>query len=468
MKFSFKIFTISFFLVISLLGIGGFLIINSNFNNELLIKKDSTINSNKMLTTIYYSISLNNIDMFDYEFNMTEYILKEFQNISNNGEIFIGEKNNIRYIDDNTFVNNLAYNEQGSTIFIKDNRYFFQVITKLNINEQDIYLESLVDISDIYEIRDKNYKFYCIFLIIGSLISSGIIAAFSIYITSPLKKLQQTTNQIAKGNFKIRNHNSLKVMKSPELVNLATDFNNMTDKIEDYINKLQDYNQRQEDFISRFTHELKTPLTSIIGYADILRTYDMEPKKRYELANYIFKEGKRLEDLSFHLLNLIILKQDEFPFKVYNSKQLFRELTQTLAILLKKYNIKIEFNIEMINIFIEPVLLKSLLYNLIDNACKASAHNQKIIVSGIKNGDRYIISVQDFGSGIDEENLAKVTEPFYMVDKSRARKQGGAGLGLALCKEIASLHKSELLIKSKLGFGTTISFSVEVANDKQI
>lgn len=466
MKFSFKIFTISFFLVISLLGIGGFLIINSNFNNELLIKKDSTLNSNKMLTMIYYSISLNDMNEDIYEFNITEYILKQFQNISNNGEVFIGEESNLKYIDNSSFINELNYNEQGSCILKKDAQYFFQVVTKLNINDEDVYIENLVDITNIYELRSQNYKLYCLFLIIGSLISSSIIAFFSIYITSPLKKLQQTTNQIARGNFDIRNNNSLKTMKSPELVALATDFNNMTDKIEEYIRELQDYNQRQEDFISRFTHELKTPLTSIIGYADILRTYDIEPKKRYELANYIFKEGKRLEDLSFHLLNLIILKQDEFPFKEYNSKQLFKELTQTLAILLKKYNIKLEFNIEEVTIFIEPVLLKSLLYNLVDNACKASEANNKLIISGIKNDNLYTISVQDFGKGIDDEHLKKVTEPFYMVDKSRARKQGGAGLGLALCKEIAALHKSELLITSKLGVGTKISFSVEVVNGK--
>lgn len=464
MKFSFKIFIISFFLVISLLGIGGFLIINSNFNNELLIKKDSTINSNKMLTMIYYSISLNDMNEYEYEFNMTDYIFKQFQNISNNGEVFIGEKSNLKFIDNNSFVDELNYSEQGSQILKKDEQYFFQVVTKLNINDSAAYLENLVNITDIYEIRSQNYKLYCLFLIVGSLISSSIIAFFSIYITNPLKKLQQTTNQIANGNFKIRNDNSLKAMKSPELVNLATDFNNMTDRIEDYIIKLQDYNQRQEDFISRFTHELKTPLTSIIGYADILRTYDIEPKKRYELANYIFKEGKRLESLSFHLLNLIILKQDEFPFKEYNSKQLFRELTQTLAIIIKKYNIKLELNIEEATIFIEPVLLKSLLYNLVDNACKASEENNIIIISGVKKANLYAISVQDFGKGIDEENLAKVTEPFYMVDKSRARKQGGAGLGLALCKEIAALHKSKLLITSKLNVGTKISFSVEVVN----
>ncbi len=466
MRFSFKIFIISFFLVISLLGVGGFLIINSNFNNELLIKKDSTINSNKMLTMIYYSISLNDLNEYVYEFNITDYILKQFQNISNNGEVFIGEKANLKYIDNSTFINELNDNEQASRIFKNGEQSFFQVVTKLNINDEDIYLENLVDITNIYELRSQNYKFYCLFLIIGSLISSSIIAFFSIYITSPLKKLQQTTNQIASGNFSIRNDDTLKAMKSPELVALATDFNNMTNRVEDYIKELEDYNERQENFISRFTHELKTPLTSIIGYADILRTYDIEPKKRYELANYIFKEGKRLEDLSFHLLNLIILKQDKFPFKTYNSKQLFRELTQTLAILLKKYSINLEFNIEEVNIFIEPVLLKSLLYNLVDNACKASEENNKIIISGIKNDNLYIISVQDFGKGIDEENLKKVTEPFYMVDKSRARKQGGAGLGLALCKEIATLHKSELLITSKLGVGTKISFSVEVVNDK--
>lgn len=238
MKFSFKIFIISFFLVISLLGIGGFLIINSNFNNELLIKKDSTINSNKMLTMIYYSISLNDMNEHEYEFNMTDYILKQFQNISNNGEVFIGEKSNLKFVDNNSFVDELNYSEQGSQILKNDEQYFFQVITKLNINDREAYLENLVNITDIYEIRNQNYKLYCLFLIIGSLISSSIIAFFSIYITNPLKKLQQTTNQIARGNFDIRNDNSLKTMKSPELVALATDFNHMTDKIENYIKKL--------------------------------------------------------------------------------------------------------------------------------------------------------------------------------------------------------------------------------------
>ena len=107
--------------------------------------------------------------------------------------------------------------------------------------------------------------------------------------------------------------------------------------------------------------------------------------------------------------------------------------------------------------------MKTLIYNLIDNACKASEQGGKVIVWGACQGDRYEICVGDYGRGIPKEELAKIIEPFYMVDKSRARSMGGAGIGLALCNEIARLHGSSLDIKSEVGVGTAISFDVPIA-----
>lgn len=465
MKFSFKIFIISFLIIIISLGVGGFLIINATFMAELDIQKESAIKNNKFLANIYYSIS--STTDIESPFGTDKYILKEFKNMSNSDEVFVGNANNIKYFNDSLFAEKLAPNEMGSQIIVKGEKRYFQVITKLSINDTIVYLENLVDISSVYNLRDKNYMNYCYFLIVVALISSTIMMFFSIYITKPLKKLQGFTKELAAGSFQLRSKATLKEMKSPELVSLADSFNFMASHIEEYIEELKEYNKRQNDFISRFTHELKTPLTSIIGYADILRTYDSEPRERYEMASYIYRESKRLEDLSFNLLKLILLKQDEFTFTSINSVKFFYELKGPLTVLTNKYHLTLEMEKDEAKILIVDALLKSLIYNLVDNACKASEVGNKIIVKGVLKDDRYMFVVQDFGKGIPEESLTKVTTPFYMVDKSRSRKQGGAGLGLSLASEIARIHHSELKIESKLGVGTMISFTVEVDKDEK-
>ena len=108
----------------------------------------------------------------------------------------------------------------------------------------------------------------------------------------------------------------------------------------------------------------------------------------------------------------------------------------------------------------EANLLKSVLLNLVDNACKASSQGGLVEVLGRRLEDGYVFCVRDYGVGIPEEELKKVTEAFYMVDKSRSRSRNGAGLGLALCVEILRLHGSELEIESTVGEGTCISFVI--------
>ena len=111
--------------------------------------------------------------------------------------------------------------------------------------------------------------------------------------------------------------------------------------------------------------------------------------------------------------------------------------------------------------------MKTLLYNLIDNACKARESGQPVTLTGYVDSDRYRFCVTDSGCGIAEDDLAKITEPFYMVDKSRSRSMGGAGLGLSICNEIAKLHGSTLEIVSEVGKGTDISFTVSLADNSE-
>lgn len=130
----------------------------------------------------------------------------------------------------------------------------------------------------------------------------------------------------------------------------------------------------------------------------------------------------------------------------------------------EKKGIDIRFAHEEAMVWVETNLIKTVLVNLIDNACKASEINGVIEVTGqaVENG--YRIAVKDYGIGIPEAEQHKIVKAFYMVDKSRARSKNGAGLGLALCSEILKIHHSELQIDSKVGEGSCFSFVLPVEN----
>lgn len=236
----------------------------------------------------------------------------------------------------------------------------------------------------------------------------------------------------------------------------------MADILESYIKELELETKRKEDFIGNFTHELKTPMTSIIGYADLLRTYNLSPEKAREYSNYIYSEAKRVELLSANLLQLIVMQKDNFTLEPLKISDIFGQLEKETRFLGEKYFVNIQFDYENGLISGEKTLLTVAIKNLIDNACKASNHNDTIIVYGRINQDRYQIIVKDFGFGIPESEIQHIMEPFYMVDKSRSRKQGGAGLGLSLTKQILNIHHAAIQIDSRLQKGTkiTLSFSI--------
>lgn len=236
---------------------------------------------------------------------------------------------------------------------------------------------------------------------------------------------------------------------------LTRDFNQMSNVIEENINKLENEVRAREDFIAAFSHELKTPLTAIIGYADMLRSRKLDDEKHFLSANYIYTEGKRLETMAFRLLDIIVTKRCDIERQKVDVSVLFEYLENMYA---EKQDIKVQVAYENGTISAEVNLLKTVLLNLVDNACKASESGSVVEVSGKKQEKGYLFSVKDYGVGIPEEECRKITEAFYMVDKSRSRSRNGAGLGLALCVEILGLHHSELKIESAPGMGTNISF----------
>ena len=211
-----------------------------------------------------------------------------------------------------------------------------------------------------------------------------------------------------------------------------------------------------------FAHEAKTPLTSIIGYGDMLRSRQLGEEERMLAADYIFSEGKRLEALSQKLLDLIVLQNRDFPLRRTGMRMLFESIAGIIFPILKDTGIRFHWEAEDETIMVEPDLMKTMILNLIDNARKAVGSDGTIRLSGARvAADRYCITVEDNGKGIPEQEISRITEAFYMVDKSRTRASGGAGLGLAICHEIAKLHGGEMRFESKLELGTKVTLDLK-------
>ena len=462
MNFAWKIFFVSFIMIIVSFGVGGFLLINAVFTSTLE-EKTSTLSDNNSYITLSLYATCANADTMGYGESSFDYIINNFlQQVSGSSadtKVKIGNAKQLTEFDDITFITKIENGMHSHRIVQSKGRHWFQAVSHISISSRDLYIETLTDISDIYLSRDSYCGIFRIILLIVAMVSSIVLVIFSKFLTRPLVKLSNAAREIAEGNFSER----VETTGTGEVKELSESFNTMAENIESYTDRLKKAARDRDDFVANFTHELKTPLTSVIGYADMLRTYELDADKRRECADYIYREGKRLEKLSANLLEIIVMENSDIKCIDINTEHLFKELSGSVAFLLKKYGVKLQIKYEKAIISAEPSLLKTLLYNLIDNACKASQNGQEITLFGKIDGERYCFSLSDCGRGIPKDELEKITQPFYMIDKSRSRKMGGAGLGLALCNEIARMHNSTLKIESEENVGTTVQFDVAVS-----
>ncbi|MBE6932730.1 MAG: HAMP domain-containing histidine kinase [Ruminococcaceae bacterium] len=237
----------------------------------------------------------------------------------------------------------------------------------------------------------------------------------------------------------------------------ARDFNHMAARLQENMTALEESVAAQERFMGSFAHEMKTPMTSIIGYADLLRSQALEAADSQEAANYIFTEARRLERLSLWLLQLYLTKHEKPEMERVEVGDLAQRLVQRLRPIYKKEGIRLECKTKPGQWLLNRELMESVLINLMDNARKAMEHGGSIAVFVDFPEDSCRIRVVDNGRGMPPEAMEHLTDAFYRVDKSRSRAQGGVGLGLSLCKEILQWHMGELCFESAPGRGTCVS-----------
>lgn len=338
--------------------------------------------------------------------------------------------------------------------------YFLVTGKKIPMEGKSNYALVLVkDVSLMYEDIRRQLYFALLVEAGGALLSVVLIFWLTRYLLKPLKELQQAAGDISRGELKRR----AGVHTKDEIGDMAVSFNSMADKIEEQMAALSEEAGKQRELFGSLTHELKTPMTSIIGYSDTLLHVKLKKEQQERALLHIHDECKRLERLSSKLMHLIgLYDNDSICLEQVEMKALFEQVVHLEKHHLQQKKLTLRHFCTMGSYMLDKDLFESLLMNLIDNAAKASPEGAVIELTGEEN----VISVRDYGHGIPADALSHVKEAFYMVDKARSRKSGGSGLGLSLCSRIARLHGAELVIESRMGEGTCVSVVFEEKKDE--
>lgn len=347
------------------------------------------------------------------------------------------------------FIKNLNYSQEGIIGHAKldwAGRHYL-VFCFENMEGTNFY--HIGDISYVWERMGQLTVFLA--LITGLVLAGTVVTLYLILkkVLRPLEELNDSARQIAEGQYSQR----ITVLRRDEIGQLSENFNKMAAAVELRTRHLEESERRKTLFMGNLTHELKTPMTSISGYAQTLLHAKISEEDRVEALLYIDQECGRLERLSRKMMKLLELDQDtELTFAAIPVKEIFDGAAKSCGEILKERGLTLTI-CEQGQVFqLERDLMTDAVINLIDNAAKASSRGGEIF---LRAGEDFI-EVEDSGKGIPKEEQERIMEPFYMVDKSRSRKSGGAGLGLALTALIAKVHHCRVEIESEEGKGTLI------------
>lgn len=467
MSFKLKVLITNIMLMAVSLGVIGYLMIHNSYRVSMDMQMDRAMEEHQMVVSAVESAVVDLLvnDSF-YSMEQIGEIGEEIAStVEGTGTRFCfldGERQYIYTNGEELDFNKelLDYLERGKrnyTIEEQDQNEILTIASLIRVNDSNMYLVNQRDISDIYRENEKQIRFFQIIMAAALLVCGGAISVISWWLTKPIEQLNNTASVIASGDYSVRTQ----LISNDEIGELAEKFDSMAEAIEGHVQELKDHARQQEDFVASFTHEIKTPMTAVIGYADMLRSKEMEKEQQILTANYIFQEGKRLESMSLKLFDLIALKRKDIEKQKIYTQVFGEEIQDSILPILEREDISFSVDMQPAILEGDRDLLKTVFINLVDNARKASKPGNEIRMRGIWNREQegspfYEIQIQDDGCGIPEEEVNKICEAFYMVDKSRARKQGGAGLGLATTSLIVEVHQGRFLIESTVGKGTTM------------
>ena len=432
MKFFYKIF-LSMLLVLTVsLATIEYLTVSYSLEHALQREENTALSQHQMAKYSIQTVLLGITD--DYTTSNMENIAKSAETpLGAQSGLFFASQNSQSGRDETVYYNSCKINPSDRIpatgileyeIRETEKDRYLQVRSSFTLDTNSFVLVTEKNVEELFQdadtLRRRCEFFYWCILATGSF----LVLVITFTLTKPLHRLQGTTRRFAKGEYDVR----AKISSRDEIGDLSKTFNYMAKTIESKMEELKDAVRRQEEFTANFAHELKTPL-------------------------------------SFKLMELVTLSQSNFQLEEARIDEVIADAVETIQPTAEKRNVRVQLQTESAWVRLEYDLFKTLLLNLMDNALKSGT--DRINIQGSCEKEQYMISIRDYGRGIPKEDLQKITEAFYMVDKSRSRKEHGAGLGLALAVKIAKLHHTELVYESVAGQGTCVSFMLAKEADDE-
>ncbi|MFD3155897.1 ATP-binding protein [Haloimpatiens sp. FM7330] len=419
-------------------------------NNMEANKTAFKVEGNNISQELSYKVG-SNVVIYDKNGKIISDFANEYMKVDNS-DLKRAIKGDIAYAInymDNKVIVNLSYTVKGSK---NDNigivRYSKDYTQVYNSNENIIYIVKIFSIS-----------MFLLIFVISFIISKQI--------TKPIIELTNKSVQISKGNLDV----DINIKSKDEVGQLGDNFKHMVEKIKSQINiikrdrdALKEITEQKKIFFDNVTHELKTPITTILGYGEILKENGFTDKEFFEKGvSCIISESERLNRMVVELLELSKATSQDFTYYFSNIDftKLIKNTCEEMNIKAKKYNILIKCLVED-NVILngDNDKLKEMLVNILDNSIKYGNVNSTISVEMHKKNEVINLKIKDEGQGIPKEHLENIFQPFYRVSKKKSREKGSSGLGLAITKAIVEKHEGTIDIKSELGKGTTVNIKV--------
>ena len=429
MKFSYKILICTIMIMAAAFGFSGYYFVNYIFETSLEREVSQAMDDSSVLQFAFETAALNIPSKYDIPpDSIAEQIGFSLENSGQgNGRLLrlSDEEKRVLYVSNGfagtgDFLDKASEETRIYQVLPQGEHYYIQTGTKFYALGRVLYLETMRDVTEVFKERAMGFSVYRRVTVVVLFASSLVMSFLSHWLTVPIRRLKDAAKKMASGDYRVRAACS----STDEMGELTRDFNRMAEALENTIQNLKEEVQAREEFIAAFSHELKTPLTSMVGYADMLRSRWLEDWQG---------AARRKTEVSLFFEHL-------------------REMFGNSA------DIELRISYEAAEVCADTELLTTVLINLTDNAVKATEPGGVIELKGRREEEGYRFLVKDYGEGIPAEECRRITEAFYMVDKSRSRSKNGAGLGLALCSTFLELHGTCLEIESRLGEGSCFSF----------
>ncbi|MFI8685053.1 ATP-binding protein [Rossellomorea sp. NPDC077527] len=289
-------------------------------------------------------------------------------------------------------------------------------------------------------------------LLLLTIALSMLIVFFSTrYLVKPIRELTVATKKIAGGDYSIQ----LKENRNDEIGTLAKSFTSMS-------RQLREVDQMRQEFVSNVSHEIQTPLSSMKGYATLLRSPSILKEDQDYYSKVIESESTRLSTLSKQLLTLASLDKDQGVLKhePVNLTKMLQDLIAQTRWLWEEKNLALSLEADEVIYSGHEDLLHQAFENLLSNSIKYTHRDGEIHMSLHKEQEGVTFKIQDTGIGIPSTHLEKIFDRFYKVDESRSHERDSSGLGLSIVKKIITLHHGEIHVKSIPHKGTTFTVTL--------